>query len=307
MHKLLKLFFIILLVPSLTQACIWIDGTTIDGEYISRGGHSYSEFLKQTVEKVSPQTKLKEILKNKIDNEEDKAVILLLKGEYENAIESLLKLNNIYPNKYSIASNLGTTYELNGENEKALQWIKEGIKRDTKSHYGTEWLHVYILKMKIKLNKEPNFLQHNRMIPLQKSFTAEDSILIDNHSHTIVQLKKALNYQLQERIVFVKPKEAIVADLFFTLAQIEAKTKSIEDAMGYLELAELYGFSNPQLLDKIKKSYQDTIENPSFFYHFHLSTNLIPMIIFISFFLIVYILVKRVIVFIYQKLIKQSK
>jgi tetratricopeptide (TPR) repeat protein len=304
------------LLPSFLFSCIWIDGTTIDGEY-KLLGYGYSSILKQTIEKESPQKKLQYLLdethlKNKISKEDD-AVILMLKGNYESAIKILLELNKKNPKKYSIASNLGTAYELNGENGKALKWISEGIKRDSNAHYGTEWLHQLILKIKIKLKREPNLLQTQRVITLPKEFNSESNISIDGKQHSIHEIIHALKYQLQERLIFVKPTEPIVADLFFTYAQIEAKTETLEEALAYLELAELYNFSDPNLLKETKSFYQNIIEHPSLSYHVkslqnpdHIGESLIKVIFFVIIMILV-VLLKKVIFYLYQKLIKREK
>ncbi len=267
---------LLILLPISLFSCIWINGTTIDGEHKYQGsGYIYSTMFKQTIEHLSPQTKLEDILKEKnskttlIDDlSEDDAVILMLQGKYDDSIKKLLELNKLYPNKYSIASNLGTAYELNGENEKALQWITEGIRRDANSHYGTEWLHQLILKLKIEESQNKSLLQTKRVIPLPLTFNLDDNISINNQIHTISDIRKALNYQLKERLVFVKPTEQIVADLLYAKARIEAQVSTLEAGLEYLKLAKLYGFANPKLLEEKRAYYQDIVDHPSLSYYF---------------------------------------
>ena len=274
---------LLFLLPNFLFSCIWIHGTTIDGE------HKYQSIrpmmLKQTIENESPQSKIKHILEKRqyktIPTDklsEDDAVILMLQGKYDDSIEKLLELNQLHPNKYSIASNLGTAYELNGENEKALKWITEGIRRDADSHYGTEWLHQLILKLKIEESHNKNLLQTQRAIPLPSKFNLDDNISINNQIHTISDVRKALNYQLNERLIFVKPKEQIVADLLYTKARIEAKASTVEEALEYLKLAELYGFVNPKLLEETRAKYLDIREHPSLSYYTTLLTDYDAMV-----------------------------
>jgi len=269
-----KLLFI--LFPSLLLSCMWIDGTTIDGEYTNDASTFEVKWMKKTISSHNTQTKLKNILedsnteeRSKNKQEEFDAIVLLLKGNYEQSIEKLLTLDKQLNNKYSIASNLGTAYELSGNNIKALKWITEGIKRDANSHYGTEWLHQLILKTKIKLQENPNWLKTNRIIPLPSKFDRKSNIIIENKSYDINEIQKALNYQLRERVIFVKPKDIIVADLFYTLARISAHTSSVEKGLGYLKLSELYGFSQPELLKKREEFYTHIKENPSLSYYFY--------------------------------------
>jgi len=301
-----------LLLPTFLFSCIWINGTTIDGDYKETSDYGYSSILKHIIENESAQTKLENLLDNKasfttLTNEikENDAVILMLQGKYESSIEMLLALNQKNPKKYSIASNLGTVYELNGENKKALQWIKEGTKRDKNSHYGTEWLHELILKTKIEQKNNPNLLQNQRVIALSPKFTLKSTLKIEGEEHTISDILKALRYQLRERLIFVKPKEPIVADLIFTYAKIEAETGTLEEALKILTLAKDYGFSDPQLLQESQERYEDIIKHPSLLYHIkslQKPDNIVKFVMIILL-LIILILIKRAVVYMYKKVV----
>ena len=276
MKKILLLF-----LPISLFSCMWVNGTTIDGEHGYQSfGKIYANMIKSTIEEETPQSKLEYILEKRNEtassadeSSEDDAVILMLQGKYEESIKKLLKLNELHSNKYSIASNLGTAYELNGENKKALKWITEGIKRDANSHYGTEWLHQLILQLKIEEHQNKNLLQTKRAIPLPTKFNLDTNITINNQTHTISDIRKAITYQLEERLIFVKPKEQIVADLLYTNARIEAQVSTVEEALKYLELAELYGFANPKLLAEKRAYYQDIVEHHSLSYYLDLLSN----------------------------------
>jgi len=307
-----KLLFI--LFPSLLLSCMWVDGTTIDGEYTNQSKTVISNTFEYYIKESSSAKQLANIFKNEpkhkkrteSEQEEHDAIVFLLKGEYEKSIQKLLALNKKHKNKYSIASNLGTAYELNGNNVEALKWITEGIKRDADSHYGTEWLHQLILEIKIILTKNPKFLETNKIITLPNEFTEATKITINHKTYSIYEIERALEYQLRERTVFVKPKDAIVADLFYTLARIGSQTSSVETGLAYLEWAELYGFSQTKLLEDKKEFYQNIKESPSISYYFHkiFQTDTIVWIILLSLLGIVAILVKRVLFFLYKKLFK---
>jgi len=308
-----KLLFI--LFPSLLLSCIWIDGTTIDGEYTNDASTFEVKWMKKTISSHNTQTKLKNILeysdtkeRSKNEQEEFDAIVLLLKGNYEQSIEKLLTLDKQLNNKYSIASNLGTAYELSGNNIEALKWITEGIKRDANSHYGTEWLHQLILKTKIKLQENPNWLKTNRIIPLPSKFDRKSNIIIENKTYNINEIQKALDYQLRERVIFVKPKDIIVADLFYTLARISAQKSSVEKGLGYLKLSELYGFSQPELLKKREEFYTHIKENPSFTYYFHkiFKSENFAVVALLSIIGILFILLKRLFIFLYKKIFKEK-
>lgn len=62
-----------------------------------------------------------------IDYLSDKGLLLLLLEQYENAIQLYLHIEKMTPGRYATASNLGTAYELSGQNTLALQWIRTAV------------------------------------------------------------------------------------------------------------------------------------------------------------------------------------
>ena len=82
-------------------------------------------------------------------HESDYALALLHNGSTAEALAIFQRLAAAHPEDYNLASNLGTAYELSGENEKALNWIQKAMRLHPESHEGTEWLHVKILQAKI--------------------------------------------------------------------------------------------------------------------------------------------------------------
>ena len=128
MRKLLKLL-LFLLIPSLIQACLWLEGTTIDGNHKTFEDKTISTIFLE----ISQHTTAQKNFKRKFyrDNNQTKEYLALkdiMNNKYEQGIDRLLKIEKQYPNLYSTASNLGTAYELKGELPLAIQWIKEGFK-----------------------------------------------------------------------------------------------------------------------------------------------------------------------------------
>ena len=71
----------------------------------------------------------------------------MLKGNVPAALEMLKKIEDKHPGLYATAANLGTCYELFGDDETAPQWIEEGLRRNPYSHMLAEWLHVRMLQV----------------------------------------------------------------------------------------------------------------------------------------------------------------
>lgn len=175
------------------------------------------------------------------DDRCDYAVAKMYLGQYNEAVELLRQLETEKPGEYAVAANLGTAYELSGDNESALKWIREGMQRNQNSHRGTEWLHAKILETKISIAKEPDYLTRHTILDLDAKMIG-DHITVSDQSYTLDKVAEALRYQLEERMQFVKPTEPVVAALLFDYAAVEAATRTLESAEKLLNLAAEYGY-----------------------------------------------------------------
>lgn len=237
--------------------CGWVNGTTIDGHWVERSGGRISEAnpdqlayaLESTPEQMLHYLD-ESFSKDDRENNITKAVLFMLDGNYKESIKKLLIQEALHDNSYEVATNLGTAYELSGDNSNALKWIKEGIKRNPDSHYGTEWLHVKILETKLKLEDDPDYLQNNHVVDFEELY------------YNTYKYREAIFYQLRERMLFVKPKDPLVADLLYAYAIVNSENGGfLEYSREALELSEKYGYSNLQELAEIKKEYQNIIDH----------------------------------------------
>lgn len=172
-----------------------------------------------------------------LDYLSDKGVLMIILGRYEDAINLYLEIERLEPNRYSTASNIGTAYELAGQNENALKWITRAIEIDSTSHNGSEWIHARILEAKIKGE------QHvTTQFLLNTDFGNKDIPVSQLTREELEELSNALYYQLNERVSFVKPKEKIVAQLYFDLGNIAFLRGNYNDALADYEQAKEYGF-----------------------------------------------------------------
>lgn len=250
----------VLLLPSAVFACVWLDGTTLDGRIQRRKGVNLAEALRHVMEE-KPWLQTTEAKFGKVKNKgdadavEEQAVKKILTGETRAAIEMLQDSEKRWPGRYSTAANLGTAYELSRDNENALKWISTGIERNGQSHYGTEWLHVLILKTKLEAEKHPKTPLPSRMLNLPEQFGDKTLVNVDGKDHSISEIREALAYQLNERMLFVKPKDVYVADLLYSLAVIQANIDSVEAALDLLKLSRQYGFVDEPLLQRREQQY----------------------------------------------------
>ncbi len=254
MHKTV---LILLTLTLHLYGCLWIEGTTIEGDYVRTAG-----YLDSTSLRTSMNSKPEEVFTNRYYDLNKsspiyQAVKLVMESKSSQAIDLLLKYENTHSGLYETAVNLGTAYELEGNNTEASRWIEEGIQRNPQSHYGTEWLHLLILQNKIALETNASTFSHERMIRLPERFSADTKISIAGHEYTVREVQHAITYQLHERLVFVKPKDLIVSELLYTLAKIHEETTILEEAEKIFELSLLYGFSDPQLIEDRLHHYDE--------------------------------------------------
>jgi tetratricopeptide (TPR) repeat protein len=145
--------------------------------------------------------------KRSFEEKTDYAVALIFLGDYAKAIDVLVALERERPGVYTTAANLGTAYELAGDLKNALLWIGKGIERDASSHHGTEWLHVAILRAKINLTADKEWLKKHTVLEGR-----------ENEQRSAEEIVRAVEYQLGERLQFVSPLDAVVCDLFYQAA-----------------------------------------------------------------------------------------
>lgn len=197
-----------------------------------------------------------------IDYLSDYAVVLIYQGQYEKARDIFISIEKTHPGRYATASNLGTAYELLGDDTSALKWIRRGIAINPQSHEGSEWIHVNILKAKIYGG---TYLSSDSII--KTNFGSEAMPEDRLEPGMIYALNQELWYQLNERITFIKEPDKIMALLFFDLGNylflIKYNNKykkdiPLDQVLELYDLAKHYGYSGA-LFDKRYKLVQDII------------------------------------------------
>lgn len=186
-----------------------------------------------------------------IDYLSDKGYLLIVQRKYNEALNLYLNIEKTNPNRYSTASNLGTLYELMGENQKAYTWIKKSIEINPESHNGSEWLHLKILEAKIK-----NLKTVTGSFLINTSFG--DTGLPQTHlsKEEIDKLAKAVYFQVNERISFIEPKDKIISILLFELGNLVEIIGEHENALLIYKRARIYGYDNDLLIARIINSAQ---------------------------------------------------
>lgn len=164
------------------------------------------------------------------------------------AVKLLEALYKEHPNEYNVVANLGTAYEVTGNNAKALELLKKAVALNPSSHYGSEWIHIRILEQKLSPNPDYSLIIN---------LGADDiKHWLNNKHYKFPQspdsLLKQIAYQLHERIFFVLPPDKIVGQLIFDFANIVAKNYGLTEADKFYKYAQVY---DAALINKTPSSY----------------------------------------------------
>lgn len=182
----------------------------------------------------------------KLDDYSDLGSMMVYTGQYLKAKQIFQEIEEKTPGLYQTAANLGTTYELLGQNDSALYWIKRAVEINPNSHRGSEWIHVKILEAKVKANGDEKYLWTHSILSLD---FGDDKIPVNKTNLDLQNLRDNLYDQLNERMSFIKPKDPIVAQLLFDLGNVCALTRDATSGLQVYQSAKEYGYIS-DLFDK---------------------------------------------------------
>jgi len=177
----------------------------------------------------------------KLEDYSDWGSMLIYTGQYLKAKHIFQDIEQKTPGLYQTAANLGTAYELLGQNDSALYWIKKAVEINPNSHSGSEWIHVKILEGKVKAKGDEKYLWSHSILSLD---FGDDKIPVNKSNLDLQNLSDHLYVQLNERMSFIKPKDPIVAQLLFDLGNVFALTKDATSGLQVYHIAKEYGYTS---------------------------------------------------------------
>ncbi|MRX66527.1 hypothetical protein SAMN06265349_102431 [Flavobacterium resistens] len=255
-------FFLIVLVLISFKSFACLNGETKilkNGAYayqdydgINPKGHFFFEgdFPRLIIELDSLYKKTRDL-----DYLSDKGYLLIVQKKYDEALKLYLNIEKIKPNRYSTASNLGTLYELMGENQKAYNWIKKSIAINPKSHEGSEWLHLKILEAKIKNLKD---ISGEFLINTNFGTSREPKTKLSKKE--IEELAQSIYFQVNERMSFIEPKDKIISILLFELGNLATLLGENNSALDTYRTAREYGYDGDLIVERMINSAQGEID-----------------------------------------------
>lgn len=242
--------FFALASASLASACINEYKTLLSGKVVLDDAE-YCELHGKNIDHEELTTKLLSFDRTDptltFEERSDKGAILIYLGRYDEAIALYRGLLREGWREYTLHSNLGTAFELIGENDSALFHIKRSLELNPDSHEGSEWIHVRILEFKIAASKGKSPASILGIGFGQGAIPSKPS------GQDLALLRKHLRVQLRERMTFVKPEDAIVGELLFDLGNVQALISSLECALDMYRQAEQYGYSSPLFSERKAK------------------------------------------------------
>lgn len=167
---------------------------------------------------------------------------LLKLGKTELALSIFKQLAKKHPKDYQIASNLGTAYELAGELDSAIHYMKESLRLFPLSHDSTEWVHVNILEAKIAEKNGENWFDKHKLFDKNGTNGLFKNIQPKSEKWMwhIGKVKNTTNIQLQTRAPFSKPPNKIMCQLLIEAGDLYANTISLERSYQLYKTAEFY-------------------------------------------------------------------
>lgn len=188
---------------------------------------------------------------SKLDYKElsDYAVLQIKIGDREEGVALLEKLYTQHPDEYNIVANLGTAYEVMGNDAKALELLKKAVAINPVSHYGSEWIHINILEQKLGTQQYDKII--NLGIKDFAQWVIDKSYVFPRPADS---LKIQIAYQLHERIGFIKAPDSTIGHLVLDFADIVAKTDVRDSATFFYNYAAYYNPALKATIDERKKA-----------------------------------------------------
>lgn len=205
-----------------------LDGTRMYGRYFYLSPDMRVFNVKRLNEHLDELYQRSKGLPNDYKIWSDIAVNLMKLGQADSALKILVPMAKKYPEEYNILANLGTCYELVGALDSALKYISSGFKVNPKSHNGSEWIHMEILKAKIKEKHSPGWLSKNPIIEIQDVVDRFRSL---KESRLVYAVNRHFSYQIRTRAPFTPAPNQVMTNLMITLGDFNTEHGTYENAL----------------------------------------------------------------------------
>ena len=170
----------------------------------------------------------------------NKALALMKLDNVSDAKNILVNLVQRNPKEYSMIANLGTAYELSGELDSALKYISKGLKINPTSHYGSEWIHVELLKAKIKRKKSKYYIIKNSILSDELLESKRDTSRRGRRRSRVLD---HIYWQVRTRARFTPAPNEVIWNLLLTAGDYAQKYDTYENAFLAFAYSRKYAYN----------------------------------------------------------------
>lgn len=194
------------------------------------------------------------------------ALALYIHGEKgaENAISLIERSEQLQAGLYSNAINKATALEMLGRIDEAMEWVDEARERNPQPQAGTEWLQQLILRAKLELRTNRDWLLTNSILGADFGLEAKPNWpRIPDRQTWSMRSRQALLLQLRDRLPTAKKPDPILADLLFDFGNLQVLSSSPATALQAYELAVAFGTAKQSLAElRAKQLKAETPQAP---------------------------------------------
>lgn len=186
----------------------------------------------------------------------DLVIALMYSRAYQRAYDLSLQLFELYPEEYNVVITYAVACELTGRLEEALSNLERAIRLNPRSHEGSEWIHLNILKAHAAGRYSPT---PTELIGIDLS---SDSLTLPAFRPRLDSLLAQVHYQVRDRLYFAnKDGDKTFGAMLYAYADLLYLTGYDWVAIGYYEMALDFGYEPPTVNRRyqIAKAHNDRV------------------------------------------------
>lgn len=211
------------------------------------------------------------------EDSSDIAIHLSHLERFEEGLELMKIIYKSHPDEYGVVANLGTFYELNGELDSAHYYIKKSIDINKDAHQGSEWVHLKILRAKMAIEKDPDWILSHNVLDLKFNREPNDNDYDDNGLDIDYELSQVM-WQMVERIPFTPEKDLLIANIFKAAGSSYEQTISMKDGFICYQIAMQYDPEDQLNIIPLYEDLKQIIDTSSSVHHSSLDNYFKPRI-----------------------------
>lgn len=182
----------------------------------------------------------------------DDAIRPVFEGKPADAEARLRKLLESHPENYFICADLAVVLELQARPAEALVWVNKAIQMRPDAHSGTEWIHAAFLKARIAIAENPDWLDTHTVsgIPVSGDIPKDLTLRSGDRVLDLEKIHESILAHAIPRMLFVKGTDELTGAMLAELARVEAQLISVEAGLDMLKFASEMGAQNTESLQK---------------------------------------------------------